>query len=144
MVKGIDFVGIGVAFFCHDGKGNFLLHKRSGKCRDEHGRWDVGGGGLRVGERLEDVLKREVHEEYGVEPLGHEFLGFEEVFREHEGKTTHWLSFRFKVLVDREAAINGEPEMIDEIGWFSLDNLPSPLHSQLPHEIEIYQAQLRA
>jgi hypothetical protein len=49
MNPGIDYVGITTVFFCHDGKGNFLFHKRSNKCRDEHGRWDLGSGKLEHG-----------------------------------------------------------------------------------------------
>ena len=44
MQKGIDFIGITTVFFCHDGKGKFLMAKRSKNARDEHGRWDIGGG----------------------------------------------------------------------------------------------------
>jgi len=34
---------------------------------------------------------------------------------------------------------NGEPHKFDEIGWFKLDNPPSPLHSQLPSALKKYQ-----
>ena len=64
MKKGIDFTGIAVSFSCHDGKGNYLFHKRGVGCRDEQGRWDCGGGGLKFNERLIDALYREVEEEY--------------------------------------------------------------------------------
>lgn len=63
--KGIDFIGVTCVFYCHDGKGNFLLHQRSENCKDEQGRWDCGGGGLEVGEEFEDGVKREIMEEYG-------------------------------------------------------------------------------
>lgn len=35
--RGIDFIGITCVFYCHDGQGNFLMHKRSKNCRDEIG-----------------------------------------------------------------------------------------------------------
>ncbi len=73
MKKGVDYTGVCVVFYCHDGQENVLMHKRSNKCRDEFGRWDIGGGG-----------------------------------------------FEF-----------GEPEKIEELGWFTLSELPSPIHSQL-------------
>ena len=47
--KGTSFVGVGTVFFCDDGKGKFLMSKRSQKCRDEKGRWEVAGGGLKWG-----------------------------------------------------------------------------------------------
>ena len=46
MEKGIDYIGVGVSFICHDGKGNYLMNKRSKNCRDEHGKWDFGGGAV--------------------------------------------------------------------------------------------------
>jgi len=89
MIKGIDFTGITITFYCHDGEGNYLFHKRSDECRDEHGRWDCGGGGLKFNEKLLDGVKREVTEEFATEPKEIEFLGYDEVFREHEGVPTH-------------------------------------------------------
>jgi len=77
MQKGIDCIGITVVYFCHDGKGNFLLSKRSKNCRDEHNTWDPGGGGLEFGDTVEKTLKREIKEEYCAEILLSEFLGFE-------------------------------------------------------------------
>lgn len=64
MKAGIDYIGITTPFYCNDGKGNFLLHKRSNNCRDEHGTWDMGGGKVELGEILEEAVLREVLEEY--------------------------------------------------------------------------------
>lgn len=142
MIKGIDYTGICITFYCHDGEGNYLFHKRSEKCRDEHGCWDCGGGGLKVGERLLDGVKREVAEEFATQPREIEFLGFDEVFREHEGEHTHWLAFRYKVLINKEEVKNNEPEKHSELGWFTISNPPSPLHSQIPKELEEYKDKL--
>lgn len=142
MIKGVDYIGVAVAFYCHDGKGNYLFHKRSNQCRDEHGRWDCGGGGVKFGERLLDTVRREISEEFGVDSILVEYLGVDEVFRENEGKMTHWMDFKYRVLVDREKVINNEPHKHDELGWYILDALPSPLHSQVLHEITIYKDKL--
>jgi ADP-ribose pyrophosphatase YjhB (NUDIX family) len=64
MKKGIDYIGVTVCFYCHDGKGNLLLQKRSHKCRDEQGMWDCGGGSMRFGETFEEAARREIKEEY--------------------------------------------------------------------------------
>ena len=142
MIKGVDYIGVAVAFYCHDGQGNYLFHKRSNQCRDEHGRWDCGGGGVKFGEKLLETVQREINEEYGTTPLQIEYLGMDEVFREHEGQKTHWIDFKYRVLVDREKVINNEPHKHDELGWYRLDNLPTPLHSQVLHEITIYKDKL--
>jgi 8-oxo-dGTP pyrophosphatase MutT (NUDIX family) len=142
MQKGIDCVGISVVFFCHDGKGNFVMSKRNQERRDEKGRWDPGGGALDLHESVEETLKREVMEEYGVEPINFEFLGYRNVLRDNEEGKTHWIALDFKVLVDREKVINNEPHKHDEIGWFTKDNLPTPLHSQWDLFLDKYKDRL--
>ncbi len=142
MKKGVDYTGITVVYLCHDGKGNVVLSKRSKNCRDEHGRWDCGGGGLEFGDTVENTLKKEIKEEYCTDILECEFLGFRDIHREHEGVKTHWISIEFKVLVDKKKVKNGEPHKFDEVKWFSLKNLPSPLHSQLPKFLELYKKKL--
>lgn len=138
MHKGIDYTGVTVVFFCHDGAGNYLLSKRSKQCRDEHGRWDPGGGSVDFGEKIEDVLKREIKEEYCADLLEFEEVGFLDVHRKHAGKPTHWLAILYKVLVDPKQVANGEPHKFDELAWFRLDNLPKPLHSQFAAVFEKY------
>ncbi len=129
MKTGIDYVGITTPFYCNDGKGNFLLHKRSRNCRDEHGRWDPGSGKLDFGVSLEENVLREVVEEYGCKGEIQECLPAHDIFREHNGIKTHWLAVPFFIKVNPKEVKNNEPEKIDEIGWFRLDNLPKPLHT---------------
>lgn len=143
MKKGEDYIGVSVSYFCHDGNGNFLMNKRSTACRDEHGRWDPGGGGIEFGHTVEETLRKEIAEEYCTEVLDFEFLGYRDAHREHDGKKTHWVSLDFKVLVDRDSVRNGEPHKFDEIGWFKLDQLPTPLHSMLDGFLERYGERLR-
>lgn len=144
MQKGVDFIGVSVSYFCHDGKGNYLFQKRGKGARDEHGKWDCGGGGLEFGQTIEDCLKTEIKEELCADALGSEFIGYHEAHRVQNGKPTHWIALHFKVLIDPKQAKNGEPHKFDEIKWFRMDNLPpdSELHSQLPAEIKRYRAKL--
>lgn len=142
MKKGEDYTGITTVYFCHDGSGNFLLNHRSINCRDEHNTWDPGGGGLEFGDTVENTLRKEIQEEYCTDVLSYDFLGFRDVHREYVDKKTHWIALDFKILVNRDKARNGEPHKFTEIGWFSLDKLPSPLHSQFPHFLEKYKDKL--
>jgi 8-oxo-dGTP diphosphatase len=141
--KGISFVGVTTSFLCYDKTGQFVMAKRGKNTRDEQGTWDQGAGGLKWGFTAEDNVRREVLEEYGATAKQIDFLGYKDVFRaQPNGTKTHWLLLSFAVLVDREEVKNNEPDMLDEIGWFTLDTMPSPLHSQQKPFFERYQAQL--
>lgn len=139
----MDFIGIAIVYFCHDGKGNFVMSKRSKNSRDEVGTWDPGGGALEFGDSLEETLRREIKEEYGTNVLSYEFLGFRDVHRKLGGKKTHWIALDFKVRVNKNKVKNGEPHKFSEVGWFRLDKLPKPLHSQFPDFIKRYSARLK-
>jgi 8-oxo-dGTP diphosphatase len=129
--KGVSFTGITTVFFCHDGKGRLFLTKRSKNTRDEHGRWDPGGGGLKHGQAIEENMRREVKEEYNADIIKSEFLGYFDAFRPGpEGLLTHWLAMCFAVQIDPSQVKINEPDMVDDSGWFSIDNLPKPMHSQ--------------
>jgi len=142
MQKGVDFIGNAVVYFCHDGKGNFLLNKRNQNCRDEKGMWDPGGGGIELGDSVIETLKKEIKEEYCTDVIEYEFLGYRDVHRENNGTKTHWIALDFKVLVDRTLVQNGEPHKFDTVEWFTLDSLPAPLHSQFPHFLDLYKGRL--
>lgn len=142
LTKGVDYIGVSVVFFCHDGQGNVLMGRRSQSARDEHGRWDIGGGGLEFGETVEQALRREIKEEYCSDVLSYEILGFRDVHREHQGKRTHWIALDFKVLIDKNKVANGDPEKITEIQWFSLENSPKDSHSQFPEFLRLYRDRL--
>jgi 8-oxo-dGTP diphosphatase len=129
--KGISFTGITTVFICHDGIGQVLLGKRSLNARDEHGHWDFGAGGLKHGQSLEDNLKREMKEEYNVQPTKIEFVGYLDAFRKNDtGLDTHWLAMYFCALINPKQVKLNEPDIIDELGWFKLHSLPRPMHSQ--------------
>lgn len=142
MKKGVDYPGVTVVYFCHDGEGNHVMSKRSARARDEHGCWDIGGGGVELFGAIEETLRREVKEEYCTDVLAVEFLGYRDVFREADGMRTHWIALDFKVLVDREKVRNGEPHKFDAVEWFRLDSLPTPVHSRFPEFVEKYAASL--
>jgi 8-oxo-dGTP diphosphatase len=140
-IAGKDYPGVSVVYFCHDGKGNIVLAKRSKNARDEHGRWDIGAGGLDLGRTVEETLRKEIKEEYCTDVIDFEFLGFRDVHRLHDGVKTHWIALDFKVLIDPKKVKNGEPHKLDEVGFFKLNKLPKPVHSQLPTFLRKYLLQ---
>ena len=139
MKVGIDYIGVTTPFYCHDGKGKFLLHKRSKECRDEHHRWDPGSGSLEHGLSIEENILKEVEEEYGCKGLVQEILPAHDIFREQGGVSTHWIAIPGFVKVNPNEVINNEPHKIIEIGWFSLDNLPNPLLTGFAHTYGLFE-----
>lgn len=129
MKPGIDYIGITTPFYCVDGQGHLLMHKRSSNCRDEVGRWDTGAGQLSFGEEVEDCVLREIKEEYGCNGKILFKIHPHSVIRIQNGVKTHWLAIPHIVLVEPEKVKNNEPHKIDDIAWFTLDSLPRPIHS---------------
>ena len=144
MQKGIDCIGIAVAFFCHDGKGNVLMSLRSKNARDEHGKWDIGAGGIEFGDKVEETLAGEIQQEYGADIIHAKFLGYRTVFREHNSHLTHWVMLDFKVQINPAQVKNGEPHKFDEVRWFPFNAMPRPeeMHSQIPNFIKKNQQYL--
>ncbi|HEY9583209.1 MAG TPA: NUDIX domain-containing protein [Candidatus Paceibacterota bacterium] len=142
MQKGIDYPGVSVVFFCHDGNGNYLLHKRSKNARDEQGRWDMGGGGLEFGDTVIEKLKEEIMEEFCAQVKKVEFLGYRDVHRKQNGAKTHWVALDFRVLIDPSTVRIGEPHKFDDLGWFKIEALPQPLHSQFAKALDQYKSRL--
>ncbi|MEK7632775.1 MAG: NUDIX domain-containing protein [Patescibacteria group bacterium] len=138
--RGVDCIGVACSFVCHDGDGKFVLQKRSTNARDEHGRWDCGGGALEFGENFEETVRREVFEEYCAIAKDVTLCGTHNVLRDNDGTPTHWVALTFAVRVDPSEVKNGEPHKIDEIGWFTLDTLPSPLHSVVQKDFDCVRA----
>lgn len=143
--KGISFVGVTVSFVCYDKTGQVFMAKRSKNARDEHGKWDGGGGGLKHGDTLENTVRREILEEYGADVLQLDYLGHFEAFRTNEaGQKTHWIAHCYAALVDHGRVRIMEPEIFDDSGWFDLDALPEPLHSQWVEKfLPLYGKKLR-
>lgn len=129
MKAGLDYVGVTIGAFVHDGKGNVMLLKRSVNTRDEHGTWSCPGGGMKHGETFEETCQRELEEEIGCHASEITFCGVTNLLREHMGHKTHWVLMTYAAKVDPKEARNACPLEVDEIGWFPVDKLPTPLHS---------------
>jgi 8-oxo-dGTP diphosphatase len=126
---------VSCVFVCHDGSGRVLLARRSSAARDEPGAWDCGAGALEFGETFEAAVTREVVEEYTATPREITQIGVRNVLR----PGSHWVAVVFAVRIEPGEARIGEPHKFDELGWFSLDGLPAPLHSQLPATLELFR-----
>lgn len=128
--RGIDYIGVGACAVVHDGNGKVLLMKRGEQARDERGRWDICGGAIEFGETVEAAIRRELMEEICAEALEVAFITAYDAHRTQNGIETHWVQLIHAVKVDPTTVSIGEPHKIAEIGWFTTDTLPEPLHSQ--------------
>lgn len=121
MKQGKEYIGVSVAFLCHDGNGNILMHQRGPGCRDHHYTWDWGGGGVEYGERLEEAVLREVAEEYGVVGIVEQQLPVCEFIEDNN----HWVIHNYIVYIADPASVQTtEPEKVTNIQWFAIDALP--------------------
>ncbi len=144
--KGINYIGVSVVYFCHDGRGNVVMGKRSQNARDEKGKWDIGGGALELNESVDQALKKEIQEEYNCKVISYEFLGFREVHRIFDENKTHWIGLDFKVLVDVSDLKTNEPEKFDDVKLFPISEMiidSDLVHSQLPEFLRKYKDKLK-
>ena len=106
-----------------------LLLIRRGESGDEPGTWCVPGGKVEDGETAIVAALRETAEETGVEVPLEALIEWTRTLRDDVDFTTYIASVNEKppVTPDREELDVGRGD--DEAyGWFSLNNLPSPLH----------------
>lgn len=126
MQKGVDYIGVAVGVMMFNEKNELFLSKRSEQVKNEKGCWEIPGGSVEFGETLHDAVKREIKEEYGVKIDTLEQFPAEDHLVPQEKQ--HWVATTFLAKV-KEGQIPKimEPDKCDAIGWFALDNLPSPL-----------------
>jgi 8-oxo-dGTP diphosphatase len=126
MKQGINYIGVAVGAMIFNEAGELFLSKRSQRVKNERGCWEVPGGSVDFGERLKDAIIREMLEEYGAEiTVSEQFPAADHMI---PNEKQHWVATTF-VARFKQGQIPRimEPEKCDEIGWFSLDNLPAPL-----------------
>lgn len=126
MQKGKDYIGVGVGAMIFNDKGEVLLAKRGAAAKNERGCWECPGGGIEFGETMLQAIKREVREELGVEiTIDQQLRAIDHLILADE---QHWVTTPFVAkLAPGQVPKIIEPHKCDEIGWFSLGDLPEPL-----------------
>lgn len=128
MIKGKDYIGVGCGAMIFNDEGKVFLSKRGKNVRNEVGKWDFPGGGVKFGEKCEDAVRREVKEEHDIDIEVTEFL--EVVNHIIQEENQHWVSPSYVAkLISGEAKIM-EPDKCDEIKWVKLSEIdPKTLSS---------------
>lgn len=121
----VDYVGVGVAGIILNEKNQVLLQLRGKKAKNEKGLWKLPGGQIEYGETAKEALEREIKEELGVEiKVIKQIFCLDDLLKK---ENQHWLVpfYLCKIVKGRPKIL--EPEKVEKIAWFSLDNLPKNL-----------------
>ena len=113
---------IGIGVYIMDGKGNLLMLLRTSA--HQSGTWCPPGGHFEMGESFLDCCKREVKEEVGLDITDVEMLA---VVNNIISPDKHYVNIDFVAKGVSGQPIIGEPEKMEKLGWYPLDNLPQPL-----------------
>jgi 8-oxo-dGTP diphosphatase len=135
-VPGRDYVGVGVGALVTDPAGRLLLARRGPGARNEVGAWEFPGGMVTFGETLDDAIRRELREEYGIEVHVTGLLGlFDHILPdEHQ----HWVSATYLATLVSGTPSALEPDKCTAVGWFDLASLPQPLSRISKQNLHIY------
>ena len=117
-VAGVPRVGCGAAIWR---EGRLLLVKR--RKAPEAGHWNLPGGKVDFGERVEDAVRREIAEEIGVEIELTRSLGFVETFADAQ----HWVSPIYEARIVAGEPVNREPDKHEALLWADPATPPAPL-----------------
>lgn len=142
MRPGKDYIGVGVGAMIFNAKGELLMMKRGPAAKNERGCWEIPGGQVDFGETQAQAIVREVKEEIGVDAIvEHQLLTIDHMIPA-EGQ--HWVATPFIVHIKS----GQKPKIIEsrkheEIGWFPLDKLPTPVALTTEGNIKVYEYHLK-
>lgn len=124
-----NYQSVGILIVARDTNRFLMLHR----VNYPSGTWSALAGGMEDGEDPIETVKREIGEEIGLDPsLVH---GIKIVGISHAMGHPHYVMVGF---VDREFKVsNLKKDENDKYGWFSVNNLPSPLHPGFLKSLEM-------
>jgi 8-oxo-dGTP pyrophosphatase MutT (NUDIX family) len=114
-----------------DGEGRLLLQRRS-----DDGTWGLPGGYVEPGESVEEAAARELQEETGLVARSLEFsrvYSGRELYNKYPNGDETWFVDSVFIARDYSGELSSQGDETLELGFFSVDALPSPLSpSNLP------------
>jgi len=125
MIRGFDYIGVGVGALIVNPKGQVFLAKRGIKAKNERGLWEFPGGSVEFGETLAQSLSREMQEEFGITIRVIQLLDVVDHILPDEGQ--HWVSPSFICEIESGEPTILEPEKCSNIGWFDPNDMPADL-----------------
>lgn len=121
MKPGIDYVGIGIGAVVINKNKRILLAKRGKKARNERGKWECPGGGLKFGDGLEETIIREIKEELNIEI---EIVDYLEPYNHLiPDDQQHWVAICYVCKIKSGRPKIMEPDKCEAIGWFTIKEM---------------------
>jgi 8-oxo-dGTP diphosphatase len=130
--KGKDYIGVGVGAVLLEEERILLLHRLKDP---ETGYWSLPGGGVELGETIENAIKRELKEELSIDIEILELLGVTNHILPESG--VHWVSPVFLVRNISGVPRNMEEEKHRKLYWFEVNQLPELLTLTTVHAINL-------
>jgi len=109
-------------------KDDYILLLRKGSY------WTRPGGRVEEGESIEDALKREIHEEAGIDVKIERLLEVQNF----SDKGLFWTAYSFLATYVSGEARNMEPEKHDEMRWFNINAIPDNTKDYVRESIRTY------
>jgi 8-oxo-dGTP pyrophosphatase MutT (NUDIX family) len=128
LLEGNHKKAVGVCIMAEDTKKVLLLLRG---WAPHKGHWSILSGGMEDGEDKLETLKREIMEEIGIDADTKLSLKFKNTEKSADGTEFHYYeSFTPTEFIPKLDAEN------KDYGWYSLDDLPSPLYPKTKDKIE--------
>jgi 8-oxo-dGTP diphosphatase len=134
MQQSRPLVGIGVLVI--NSAKEVLLLKRIGS--HGSGEWSAPGGHLEFGESFEECASKELYEETGLTANNFRLVSISNDRRYIEESGRHYVTVGLQCDLKSGEAKIMEPSKATQIGWFSLQDLPTPLFQGTERIIEAY------
>ena len=136
MQRGIDYIGVGVGAIIINNEGQLFLSRRGPLAKNERGCWEFPGGSVEFGETLRHALRREILEEYGIDIQVDTLLDVVDHILPNERQ--HWVSPTYLCRLRSGSPRILEPGKCSDIGWFSIEEIPTPLSMISAKNLENY------
>ena len=139
MIRGVDYIGVGVGAIIVNDDGYIFLARRGPSAKNERGLWEFPGGSVEFGETLSQALQREMLEEYGIEIIVGELVDVVDHILPQEKQ--HWVSPTYICKIQSGVPQIQEPKKCVDIQWFDVNQAPNELTQitriNLEHYIEL-------
>lgn len=136
LIPGKDYIGVGGGVLIFNEKKEILLMKRGGKSRNNIGWWSKPGGKIEFGEKVLDMIKREIKEETNINIKIWGYLPYTDHVIKKEGH--HWIAINFVADYSKGKMKIMEPQKCDDMKWFSLGRLPKKIEQTTRESIKNY------